>query len=130
MLRSVAAVAAGFIGMMLVVMAGTLAATMVFVPGGMTAMAADAPARPLPGSYLAANLLVSLAGAAVAGWVAARLAPSSPFAHVLVLAALLLIMTLASFSRGPAPGQPNWYPWVIGTIGMAGVAIGGMLVRR
>jgi hypothetical protein len=131
MLRSLAAVGGGFVAMMVVVMIGTAAATAVFVPGGLTAaMSQTAPPGPLPRTYLAANLIVSLAGAVLAGWIAARFAPSSPGAHVLALAGLMVIMTVATAAQGAAPGQPAWYPWVIGAIGLGGVLIGGLVWRR
>jgi len=129
MLRSVGAVVAGFVTMMVVVMIGTLAATAAFVPGGVRA-SMSATAGPLPASYLAANLLVSFLGAATGGAMAARLAPTSPWMHVAGLAALLLVLAVPSALRGSSPGQPGWYPWVIGLIGMGGVVVGAAIAGR
>jgi peptidoglycan/LPS O-acetylase OafA/YrhL len=127
MLKSVAAIAAGYIAMVVVVMIGTAAATAAFVPGGLAAAMSETPAPgPLPTAYLAANLLVSFAGAVLAGWIVSRLSPASPATHVLVLAGIMLIMTVVSAATGAAPGQPTWYPWVIGPIGLGGVLLGGM----
>lgn len=129
MLRSVGAVLAGFVSMMVVVMIGTLIATAAFIPGGVRASMSATPG-PLPANYLTANLLVSFLGAAVAGALAARLAPSSPWMHVAGLAALLLLMALPSALRGGSPGQPTWYPWVIALIGLGGVLLGAAVGGR
>jgi hypothetical protein len=132
MLRSLTAVGGGFIAMTVVVIIGTAAATAAFVPGGLSAaMSQTAPdIGPLPRTYLAANLLVSLIGAVLAGWIAARFSPSSSGTHVLVLAAIMLLMSVATFAQGAAPGQPVWYPWVIGAIGVGGLLIGGQMPKR
>jgi hypothetical protein len=88
------------------------------------------PDTVVPQTYLAANLAVSLAGAALGGWLAARFAPSAPGTHAAVLAAIVVVMSLATaIGTGAAPGQPAWYPWVIGVVGLAGVLAGGALAR-
>jgi hypothetical protein len=129
MLRSVGAILAGFVSIMVVVMIGTAIATAALVPGGIRAAMSATPG-PLPVSYLAVNLLVSFLAAAAGGALAARLAPASSWMHVTVLAALLLLMAVPPALRGGSPGQPAWYPWVIGLLGVSGVLLGGAIAGR
>lgn len=128
-LRSVAAVVLGFVTMAVIVMAGTMAAVAVLVPGGLAAAMKAPPATP-SARYLATNLIVSFAAAVAGGWVAARVAPRAPVAHLLALAALLLVMSLVTAATGETTGQPAWYPWTIAVLGLAGVAAGGYLRAR
>jgi hypothetical protein len=129
MWRSVAAVAGGFLGMIVVVTAGTAAAAAALVPGGMS-MSGPPAGVEVPRAYLAANLIVSFAGAALGGWLAGRFAPGSAFSHAAVLAGLVLLMGVASGAGGASPGQPGWYPWIITITGVAGVLAGGAVAGR
>jgi hypothetical protein len=132
MARSILAVGGGFLAMLTVVLVGTAAATAALMPGGLAgAMAPPGPnAPPLPGSYLVANLLVSLAGAAIGGWIVGRFAPHSPGTHVVVLTLIVFALGAASAVVGSAPGQPVWYPWTVTVIGVVAVTLGGMLRPR
>jgi MFS-type transporter involved in bile tolerance (Atg22 family) len=130
MVRSIAAVAGGFVTMLAIVMVGTLAAVAAFVPGGLTTGMSQPPSGSLSRTYLAANLLVSLLGAIAGGWVTSRVAAASPSTHVLVLAGIILIMSVVTAAQGAAPGQPAWYPITISVIGLAGVLIGGAAAKR
>jgi hypothetical protein len=124
LLRSVAAIVAGFGFTASTVMVGTILATALFIPGGLRSVGAVSP---LPPSYLAANLAISLFGAVLGGWLAARIAAYAPFGHAVVLAALLAAMTVASAYAEPAARQPGWYPYTIAAIGVCGVLAGGWL---
>jgi hypothetical protein len=127
-MRSVLSIGAGLVAMMVVVMAGTAAATAAFVPGGIAGAMqkpADGVAPPLPGSYLTANLLVSLAAAILGGWVASRFAPFHPQTHVYVLTLVAGLLAVPSAIKAGSMGQPSWYGWVIAVVGIAGVLIGG-----
>ena len=128
--RSVLVVVAGFLAMMVVVMLGTLAATLAFVPGGLSA-ATSAPTTALPRSYLAANLIVSFVGAVGGALIVGRLAAGSKWGHIAAFGALMVVMTLvtALTQSSQGSGQPDWYRWVIPLVGLAGVAIGGWLTR-
>lgn len=86
----------------------------------------------LSSTYLAANLLVSLAAAVLGGWLTARLAPRVPMGHVLALAALLIAMSIVSATGDQAQpaGQPGWYPIGIAILGVLGVLAGGWLHTR
>jgi hypothetical protein len=119
--------------MVVLVMLGTIASLAVLVPDGLTAATLrSAPAMSPPASFLAANLLFALVAAVVGGWLAARIAPSSPRRHVLALGALVVVMSIVvQLVPGAEPnGQPAWYPWAIATIGIAGIIFGGWLRTR
>jgi hypothetical protein len=132
MLRSVLSVIEGYVVMAVVVMLGTLAATAALVPGGLAAMKnAQAGGTITPGrNYLAANLLISLIGAILGGWVTARVAIYSPMIHVGILALLIVVMSVASARKQGTAGQPSWYPMTITVLGIAGVLLGGLLQAR
>ena len=85
MLRSVAAIVAGYGVMSLTLIGGTIVAASLFVPGGVQALAVVPPAE-LPARYLAANLATNALGAVLGGWLTARIAGFAPFAHAAVLA--------------------------------------------
>lgn len=127
MLRSVVAVLAGFGVVVLMVMAGTALAVRLV-------MGAVDPTAPLalPPAYLALNLAVSALAALLGGYVAGRLAPVGSRTPVLVLAALLLVLGLATMLGAPASGdgQPAWYQWLLLVLGPAGVLLGGRLQQR
>ncbi len=134
MLRSIAVVLGGFIVMAVVVMIGTAASAAALIPGGVASMRAGRT-EPLPGRYLAANLLVSFLAAVVAGWFVARYAPGQPDIHAAALALVVLVIGAISAmmtprSGGTQPGQPGWYQWVIPIVGVAGVAVGCLLRMR
>lgn len=126
-LRSVAAILAGYGFMALTVMVGIIIATALFVPGGVPAAMSGAPPASLPVAYLAANLGISLLGAVLGGWITARIAVFAPFGHAAALAAIVATLTILSAAMGPAGSQPVWYPIVIGILGVVGVLAGGML---
>jgi hypothetical protein len=129
--RSTLAILAGLLAIMLAVMVGVAAATVVFVPGGLASMRSAAAAAP-SAAYLVANLAVSMGAAVLGGWLTARLAPRAALVHVVVLALVLLAMSVAPSlgGRGPAPGQPGWYAAAIAIVGVAGVLAGGWIRAR
>ena len=127
LLRSVAAIVAGYGVMSLTVIGGVIIATALFVPGGLQAVAGGAPPAALPAAYLAANLVTGALGAVLGGWLAARIAAFAPFGHAAVLAAIVAALTIGSAASLSAGPQPGWYPIVIGVIGVAGVLAGGKL---
>jgi hypothetical protein len=125
-LRSAGAVISGIVCLLVVVTAGTIAATALFIPGGLRAAMDPAAPPQLTTSYLSANIAVSLLAAILGGWVTARLAPAAPQSHVLVLAVLALGAAIPS-ATSPALGQPRWYGLVIGIVGVGGILLGGWL---
>lgn len=123
MLRSVAAVAAGFALLAIGVMVATRIAVGLMLP------APDAGPTP---AYLAVNLAYSAGLAIAAGYLTAKAAPSAPRAHALVLAGVLLLLGVAGVvgtaAAGASPsGQPGWYPYVMLVLGPAGAILGGSL---
>lgn len=127
--RSILAVVGGLVAMVICVIVGTVVATLAFVPGNLRAMSTPPRGTPLPASYLTASLVVSLGGAMLGGWVVTRLAARRPFAHAVVLAGVVLLMSLPELFHASAPpsGQPDWYRLVLPVLGIAGVLIGGWL---
>ena len=127
LLRSVAAIVAGYGVMSLTAIGGIIIGAALFVPGGLGTASAAAPPPALPAAYLAANLVAGALGAVLGGWVTARVAAFAPFGHAAVLAAVVAAVTIAIAGSGPPGAQPEWYPIVIGVIGVAGVLTGGKL---
>jgi hypothetical protein len=126
-LRSIAAVVAGFGFMASTVMVGSIIATALFIPAGVTATPGGAAAATIPVLYVAANLLVSLLGAVMGGWLAARIGAFAPLSHALALAILTAVLAAFSAFQVRDGAQPAWYPSVVGIIGVAGVLLGGKL---
>jgi len=127
--RTFIAVMSGFLTMMLLVIAGTVAATALLLPGGLHAVQGESAPAHLPPAYLAANLAISLAAAVAGGWLTSKLAVQAPFAHAAALAVVVLVMSLGSMPSAQ-PGQPAWYGWAIAVLGVAGVLAGGWLLLR
>ena len=128
LLRSVAAIVAGYGIMSLTVIGGIIIAAALFVPGGVQAMAGGAPPTGLPAAYLAANLATGALGAVLGGWLTAR------DRRVRAVRSCgrprrdrRASLTIGSAAAAPAGPQPGWYPIVIGVIGVAGVLAGGKL---
>lgn len=129
MLKSVLSVIAGFLTMAIVVMLGTFAAAAALLPGGLAAVRnSQGPPPSQSGTYLLANLAVSFIAAVLGGWVAARLAPGSPKAHVIALAVLVVLMSIATAvtQKAATSNQPGWYPITIAVLGVVGVLVGGI----
>lgn len=128
--RTAVAILCGFLAMMIIVIAGTVAATTLFVAGGLGTM--NTPDTPLSGTYLTANLLVSFLGALAGGWLASRLDTPGSWRAVIGTAALVLAMSVTNrFVPRGSSGEPlAWYPWIIVAIGVAGTMLGGWLRLR
>jgi hypothetical protein len=123
MVRSIAAVVAGFATMAVSVVVGTWIAAIALL-GPDTTGAGSQPSA----AYLAANLLESALAAVAGGYVAARLGKSSPRKHAAALAAVVLALSVLTMAaEGPAPGQPGWYRLALLVIGVGGALIGGWL---
>lgn len=116
MLRSLAAIFAGLVTTMLLLVVTNMAAT--------TLMRVNF-ADPSIG-YLVANLLLTTASAGAGGALTARMAKAQAFQHVLLLAVLLLLLGFAGYSEA-AQGRPFWHPLMILFLGPVGVLLGGAL---
>ncbi|HEY8165622.1 MAG TPA: hypothetical protein VIF83_08730 [Gemmatimonadaceae bacterium] len=131
MIRSVAAVAAGFLALILTVMIGVAAATAALIPGGLATMNTAVAPVSLPASYLTANIAVSLIGAILGGWLTARLSAPQQRSNVMILAGLVVLLSVVTAMQGVETGtQPMWYRWIVPVIGVVGVLIGGGLGAR
>ncbi len=85
-------------------------------------------------AYLVVNLAYSVLIAVIGGYVAATVSDHSPLGHAAGLAGFMMVLGLFSWlvvNRGdPAPGQPSWYPFVIGVLVPPVAILGGILVTR
>jgi len=117
LMRSGIAVLAGYMAMaVVVVLTSSLTASLMLT-------AVNAP--PTTG-YLYANLVLGLLAAALGGYVTARLAPQNPRNHIAGLGAVILALGLLSARAGGL--QPAWFRFGIIGIGLAGAALGGLLL--
>jgi hypothetical protein len=122
-LRSLAAIVIGLGFMAATTAVWTIVANATLLAGG----AAARPSGVRMAAYLYVNLLVCGVGAILGGWLAARIAPSSPYAHAAALAAIVAVISLPSATGAPAPAHPGWYPAALGLVAVLGVLLGGKL---
>jgi len=82
--------------------------------------------------YYAANMTLSILGAAAGGFAVSRITHGRSLFTVAVLALILLVSGIAPILRGTAgtPGHPPWYPLVLALLGPIGVLAGGVGERR
>jgi len=121
MLRSIAAVVAGLIVSLALVMA------LSYLAGVVTGVE---PTGPPTGAYFGLNLLgVAIAGVA-GGATAVRLAPHTPHGHVWALAFVLLLVSLPAMFSAPSPVQPTWYHVAVSVLGPVSVLVGGLIIAR
>jgi hypothetical protein len=130
-LRSVAAILAGYMGMTAIVIVGTILATAIFIPGGLSG-APPPPSEAIPAAYTAVSLALSLIAAFCGGWLTGRIAIRRPLLHVGGLAAILVFAAILTVRVETDAGDPPppAYSAAITVIGLAGVVIGGWLGSR
>lgn len=125
-IRSVLSVLGAFFVVALLVGLSTGLAAQLML--GSTGPAAE-PTTP----FLVVNLTYSVLFAIVGGFVAATVSDRSPLGHAAALSVFMMLMGLTSWmiNRGqPAPGEPDWYPWVITLLVPPTAVLGGILVTR
>ena len=108
-----------------VVLALTFGAAVILFEGDLTA-------PPTP-PYLVLNLAYSFGAAALAGWVAGRLAPRMPLGHAAAVAGVMIMMSLGGGGGGEPPsvtGVPTWYGPVLTALMPVGALLGGWLSVR
>jgi MFS family permease len=66
-------------------------------------------------------------GGVFGGWLTARLGASAPYAHAAALAAVVAVLSIEVALAMPTPGQPGWYPSLLGIVAVTGVLLGGKL---
>ena len=123
-LRSIAAIVIGLGFMAATTAVWTIVANAALLPGGAGVAKASAVRM---AAYLYVNLAVCGAGAVLGGWLTARIAPSSPYGHSAVLAAIVAVVSVPSATGPAAPYEPQWYPAALGLIAVLGVLLGGKL---
>jgi len=83
--------------------------------------------------FLVVNLIYSVLFAVVGGYVAATVSDHSRLGHAAALSAFMMLLGLTSWlinGGQPAPGQPEWYPWVMTLLVPPTTVLGGILVTR
>jgi hypothetical protein len=123
LLRSVAAIIAGFGFMVSTVMVGGIVTTGLFGAGDLTSTPGGARVI----FQLAAGVALNAVGALMGGWLAARIAARAPLAHAAALAVLTGVLAAIAGIRAAAGAQPAWYPVVMGIAAVTGVLLGGKL---
>src|SRR3954447_20316518 len=78
-------------------------------------------------TFLFLNLVFCGIGGVVAGWLTARIGSTAPYAHAAALAAFVGLFSIEAAMAMPTPGQPGWYPSVLGIVAVTGVLLGGKL---
>lgn len=132
MARSILAVFAGLLLIMLLIIIATSIAVRVFI-GSL----APETAFQLPTSYIVTNLICSVLITALGGYVTATIAERYQLLHAGILAGLLFIFSLAAYAQNAnqqqAGHQPRWYAITLVLLGplcvMAGAAIRQMKAR-
>ena len=83
--------------------------------------------------YLTVNFAYNVLFAIVGGYVAATVSDHSPLGHAAALSLFMMVLGPVSWvinGGQPAPGQPDWYPWVIIFLVPPTAVLGGVLVTR
>ena len=78
-------------------------------------------------TFLFLNLVFCGIGGIFGGWLTARIGASAPYAHAAALAAIVAVLSIDAAMAMPTPGQPGWYPSVLGIVAVTGVLLGGKL---
>lgn len=66
-------------------------------------------------------------GGILGGWLTARIGGSAPYGHAAALAAVVAVLSIEVAMAMPTPGQPGWFPSVLGVVAVTGVLLGGKL---
>jgi len=66
-------------------------------------------------------------GGVFGGWLTARIGSSAPYGHAAALAAVVAVLSIEVALAMPTPGQPGWYPSLLGIVAVTGVLLGGKL---
>jgi hypothetical protein len=122
-IRSIAAVLAGLGFMAATATIGMLVASL--------ALGRETPEIRLTSSafstFLFLNLVFCGIGGILGGWLTARIGYTAPYPHAAALAALVALFSIEAALAVPTPGQPGWYPSVLGIVAVTGVLLGGKL---
>src|SRR6478609_4542116 len=122
-IRSLAAVVAGLGFMAATATVGMLVASLAL--GRETPEVRLTPAA--FSTFLVLNIVFSGIGGVLGGWLTARIGSSAPYGHAAALAAIVAMLSIEAAMAMPTPGQPAWYPSVLGIVAVTGVLLGGKL---
>jgi hypothetical protein len=124
--RPVLALLAGLGITVLIVIVGTLVATLAALRG------VDPRHFQPPPVYLAVTIAVSALGATAGGYTTAQLTRARSFFTVFLLALLLFVSGIVPVLRGAPPdnGRPSWYPLALALLAPLAALLGGVLGRR
>ena len=122
-IRSIAAVLAGLGFMAATATVGMLVASLAL--GRETPEVRLTPAA--FSTFLFLNLVFCGIGGIVGGWLTARIGSSAPYGHAAALAAVVGLLAIDAAMAMPTPGQPGWYPSLLGIVAVTGVLLGGKL---
>jgi len=125
-IRTLLAPLAGYAAMVVLVMS-SLAVLAWTAFGGFPSPAGQPYQGPV--WFLVAELAVSLAAAAVGGWVAAFVGTGAPLRHGMHLGLLVLVLGLVS-AAVEAGMKPLWSSLALPAVGVAGVMAGAWLRSR
>jgi len=121
--RSVAAVVAGLGFMAATATVGMLVASL--------ALNREAPDERLTPAAFSTFLFLYVVfcglGGGFGGWLTARIGSSAPYGHAAALAAVVAVLSIEVAMAMPTPGQPGWYPSLLGIVAVTGVLLGGKL---
>ena len=122
-IRSIAAVLAGLGFMTATATIGMLVASL--------ALGRETPEVRLPpaafSTFLSLYVVFCGIGGVFGGWLTARIGSSAPYAHAAALAAVVAVLSIEVAMAMPTPGQPGWYPSLLGIVAVTGVLLGGKL---
>ena len=122
-IRSVAAVLAG-----LGFMAATATVGMLVASLALNRATPDVRLTPAAFStFLFLYVVFCGLGGVFGGWLTARIGASAPYAHAAALAAVVAVLSIEVAMAVPTPGQPGWYPSLLGIVAVTGVLLGGKL---
>src|SRR5262245_17355379 len=124
-LRSIAAVFAGLLAVILL----SIGTDMVLGAIGIF----PSPGEPMRDSLLLLATICRTVYGVAGGYIAARLAPTRPMTHALILGALGLIASIAgvvaTWNKEPAIGH-EWYPLALVVLALTPAWLGGKLLER
>jgi hypothetical protein len=144
MIRSVLAAIAGYVAMVVVVVAGITLSWAIL--GGEGAFRGEGPEPST--AWMVLSVVFGFVAAVAGGWVALKIGRSSMAVKVLVGLVLVLglysaltaeseyagrkkirrrVARMSFIDAGQHAKQPTWYLWTIPIVGVAGVLVGGRL---
>ena len=125
--RTGVAILCGFLASAILVLTGTVLLASTLLGSGMDTL--TVAGATLPWSYLAGNLLLTLAASALGGWTASRVDPPGGWRPVIGITILVLVMSVSNQAvpRASTGAPVAWYPWALVVASGMGTLLGGFL---